>query len=55
MSQCHRYKGGTTGEAFWEQGFTWERGASEGEDFFDQKHTVYKTLKGRKTKGKTQT
>ena len=33
MSQSHRIKGGTTDEAFQEQCFLTERGASVGEDF----------------------
>lgn len=30
MSQSHRFKGGTTDEAFTEQCFLWDRGASVG-------------------------
>ena len=33
MSQIHRIKGGTTDEAFQEQCWLWERGASVGVDF----------------------
>ena len=33
MSQSHVTKGGTTDEAFQEQCFLWERGASAGVDF----------------------
>ena len=34
MSQSHRIKGGTTGEAFQEQCFLWERGAPVGRGSF---------------------
>ena len=33
MSQSHRIKGGASDEAFQEQCFLWERGASVGADF----------------------
>ena len=34
MSRSHWIKGGTTDEAFQDQGFLWERGASVCADFF---------------------